>query len=80
MSDGYGLTAEEKKEYRTSILEYDSIKSAIAYSEKRGIEKGRREMIKIFHQGGVSIEVISSVTGLSVEQIKNISECRESTD
>jgi predicted transposase/invertase (TIGR01784 family) len=87
------------EEYRASILEYDSVKNAIAYSEKRAMEKGvekgrregrregrqegrqeeRREMIKLFLRGGVSIEFISSITGLGVEQIKNISESQEST-
>jgi predicted transposase/invertase (TIGR01784 family) len=78
------LTKKEMEEYKTSILEYDSVKSAIAYSEKKAMEKGRqkerREMIKQFLRGGFSIEIISSVTGLSVEQIKNMAECQTDTD
>jgi hypothetical protein len=74
------LTKKEMEEYRTSIFEYDSVKNAIAYSEKRGVEKGRRERIKQFLRGGLSVEFISSVTGFSVEQIKNIAECQENAD
>jgi predicted transposase/invertase (TIGR01784 family) len=79
------LTNKEMEEYRTSIYEYDSIKNAIAYSEKKGIEKGRqegrheerREMIKQFLRGGLTVEFISSVTGLSIEQVKNLSDLSE---
>jgi predicted transposase/invertase (TIGR01784 family) len=77
------LTNREMEEYKTSIFEYDSVKNAIAYSTEKarqeglqkGLQEGRQEMIKRFLQGGVSIEIVSSVTGLSVEQVKNISEC-----
>jgi predicted transposase/invertase (TIGR01784 family) len=83
------LTEKEVEEYKTSILEYDSVKDAIAYSEKRGIERGmekglergmkkgmekmRIKIAKQCLQKGLSVEFISAVTELSVEQIKDMS-------
>ncbi|MDR2042150.1 MAG: Rpn family recombination-promoting nuclease/putative transposase [Tannerella sp.] len=78
------LTTKEMEEYKTSVLEYDSIKSAIAYSKERGIEEGiekgerigmekaRREIIKRLLRGGFSIETVSSITGLGVEEIRDM--------
>ncbi|MDR1115035.1 MAG: hypothetical protein LBL33_02580 [Tannerella sp.] len=78
------LTEKEMDEYKTSILEYDSVKDAIAYSEKKGIEKGvkkgmekgmektRIKIAKQCLQKGLSVELISAVTDLSIEQIKSM--------
>ncbi|MDR2138066.1 MAG: hypothetical protein LBP50_00715 [Tannerella sp.] len=70
-------------EHKTSIFEYDSVREAIAYSEQKGMEKGRKigmekaslEIAKQCLQKGLSIELISSITGLSIERIKSIPEC-----
>jgi hypothetical protein len=69
------LTNKEMEEYRTSIFEYDSIKNAIAYSELIGMEKARMEMARECLREGLPVKVISAITKLSIEQIKNISEC-----
>jgi predicted transposase/invertase (TIGR01784 family) len=77
------LTDREMEEYKTSIFEYDSIREAIAYSEQRawekgvekGVEKASLKIAKQCLQKGLSIELIASITGLDIEQIKNIPEC-----
>jgi predicted transposase/invertase (TIGR01784 family) len=86
------LTDREMEEYKTSIFEYDSIREAIAYSEQRAMEKGwqegrqegrqetRLETAQRCLQQGLSIEFITSITGLDIEQIKNMSGTLESAD
>ncbi|MDR1332547.1 MAG: Rpn family recombination-promoting nuclease/putative transposase [Tannerella sp.] len=71
------LTEREMEEYRTSIFEYDSVKDAIAYSSERALKKGylegQQDMIKQFLREGMSLELLSKYTGLTVEQIEAIS-------
>ncbi|MDR2042151.1 MAG: hypothetical protein LBP98_07540 [Tannerella sp.] len=83
MNNKYGLTEEEIAIRRKEILEYDSIKSAIAYSKERGIEEGiekaRREIIKQCLEGGIPIETVSSIARTGREEPKNISNSQEHT-
>jgi hypothetical protein len=62
------------EEYRTSIFEYDSVKNAIAYSERKGMEKARIEMAKECFRKGLSVEVTAAVTKLSLEQTQTLTE------
>ena len=43
----------------------------LAEGEERGIAKATHNMILKMHQQGLSLDTISAVTGLSVENIKN---------
>ncbi|MDR0844988.1 MAG: hypothetical protein LBN71_07175 [Tannerella sp.] len=66
--------------YNKSILEYNDVKNAVDYAgrigERRGIKKGEQKTLaKMAIKGtnkGMSLSDISDLTGLSVEQIKNI--------
>jgi hypothetical protein len=70
------------EEYRTSIFEYDSVKNAIAYSEQKAMEKGiktgmkkaRIETAKECFRAGLPVELIATVTKLSMEQIQRYTE------
>jgi predicted transposase/invertase (TIGR01784 family) len=78
------LTQKDMEAYKTSILEYDSIKTAVMLSREegrdegieigmeRGIEKERTEIAKECFQNGLPIELISIITKLSIKQIKDL--------
>lgn len=70
------FTAEEKEHYLKSLEnmgDYDNIiNTAVEEAEKRGIEKERKENAKKFKELGVSIEIISQATGLSIDEIKTL--------
>jgi predicted transposase YdaD len=69
------------EEYKKSILEYDSIKTAMMLSREEGIEEGikegleitRKEIAKRCLQEGLSVDLISDITKLRIEQIKDLS-------
>ncbi len=76
------------EEYKKSILEYPAIRDAVDYAREEGMEEGlvkgmekgiekgiEKEKIQIAQnclKEGISIETISRLTGLSIEQIKSI--------
>jgi predicted transposase/invertase (TIGR01784 family) len=66
------MTKDEKIEYSAyrneSLKERDYIISA----EEKGIEKGKIEVARNLLKSGVSLEVISSSTGLSIEEIRKL--------
>jgi predicted transposase/invertase (TIGR01784 family) len=78
------LTQKDMEEYKTSILDYDSIKTAVMLSREDGIEIGREEGIGIgFEKSrmetakeclreGLSVDLISTITKLSIEQIQDL--------
>jgi len=63
-----------------NILEYDDIKEAIKYAKemafKEGFEEGIKEVsfdvAKKCLQKGISVEDISKITDLTIEEIKQI--------
>ncbi|MDR1116527.1 MAG: Rpn family recombination-promoting nuclease/putative transposase [Tannerella sp.] len=70
------LTKKDKEAYKTSILEYDSIKTAMMLSREEGREEGRdeerTEVAKECFRNGIPIELISKITKLSIKQIKDL--------
>ena len=74
------LTEEQMETYNKSILKYRDVRSAVELAKERyfkgGIEKGIEQNIKTTVirclKEGMSIELVSRVTGLTPEQIKQI--------
>ncbi|MDR1115374.1 MAG: hypothetical protein LBL33_04380 [Tannerella sp.] len=64
------LTQDDIEEYKTGILEYDSIKTAMIREE--GIEIVRMEVTKECLREGLPVDLISTITKLSIEQIKDL--------
>ena len=69
-ADKHNWTQKELDEYeRASIKEGDDL-VAIETAEKKGEEKVKMEVLKNGVQMGLSIEMLSQLTGLTVEEIK----------
>ncbi len=70
------LTTKEMEEYKKSITEYADVQDAILYYEQKGREEGvEQEKIQIAQnclKEGLSIEIISKLTGLTLEQIESL--------
>jgi predicted transposase/invertase (TIGR01784 family) len=70
------LNPEEMEQYKTSILEYNSIKTAVKYAEEKAEEKGvEKKGIQVAKEGlqlGMSVEVVAKLTGFSVAKVKDI--------
>ena len=70
------FTADEKEHYLKSLEnmgDYDNIiNTAVEEAEKRGIEKERKKSAKKLKELGVSLEIISQATGLSIDEIKTL--------
>ena len=70
------FTADEKEHYLKSLEnmgDYDNIiNTAVEEAEKRGIEKERKKSAKKLKELGVSLEIISQATGLSIDDIKTL--------
>ncbi len=70
------LTPAEMKEYKKSIEEYADVQNAMEFAEEKGKRIGEeKEKIQIAQnclKEGISIETISRLTGLSIEQIKSV--------
>jgi len=66
------------EQYKASVLEYDSIKTAVKYAEeksiKKGIEIGVEKVAKECLQFGMSVEQVAKVTKLSIAKVKDILE------
>ena len=58
-------------EYATTEGRAEGRAEGLAEGEERGIAKATHNMILKMHQQGLSLDTISAVTGLSVENIKN---------
>jgi predicted transposase/invertase (TIGR01784 family) len=74
------LTPEEMEQYKTSVLEYDSIKAAVRFAKQEareealeeGIEKGRIQVAKEGLQMGMSVEQVAKLTKLSIAKVEDI--------
>jgi predicted transposase/invertase (TIGR01784 family) len=70
------LTREQLEQYQKSLLTYWELKGVVdtAYDEgeARGIEKGIRLTAQKLKHKGLSVEMISEVTGLSIEEIEGL--------
>ena len=80
----------EKKEYVSSVLEYDDVKESlmcerefgrkegilqgIEQGRKEGLMEGRRQLIKGLLENGFDVATIEKVTGLSEAEIREIVE------
>ncbi len=72
------------EEYRKSILEYQDVRDAVDYAkelareegikegQRIGLEKAKIQLVQKCREEGLSIDLISKLTGLSIEQIGNI--------
>jgi predicted transposase/invertase (TIGR01784 family) len=71
-ADKQNWTKRELEDYeRASIKERDEI-GRIEFAEKKGLIKGKIEVAKSLKASGVSVEIISNSTGLSVEEIQRL--------
>ncbi|MDR3245781.1 MAG: Rpn family recombination-promoting nuclease/putative transposase [Prevotellaceae bacterium] len=70
------LTSKEMEEYKVSVTEYEDIQEAMEIVRKEGIEEGRfEERLEVAInclQDGLSVETVSKLTKLSVDQVKGI--------
>lgn len=70
------LTKEELMLYERSLKEKWDYENVLAYAvqeaEEKGMEKGKLETARNLKVMGVSVEVISKGTGLSIEEIEKL--------
>jgi predicted transposase/invertase (TIGR01784 family) len=68
------LTEEEMETYNKSILKYRDVRSAVELAQERYFEKGiKTTAIKCLEEG-LPVELVCRVTGLTIEQIKQLRE------
>ena len=76
LKEGIAKGREEgKKEGREEGIEEgkkEGREEGIEEGKKKGIEEGKRSIAKSFKESGVSIDIISKSTGLTIEEINNL--------
>jgi predicted transposase/invertase (TIGR01784 family) len=67
------LTSEDMETYKKSVLEYEDVRSAMAFNRdagrREGLKQGIKEMITRGLQAGVSIDILAQMSGLSADYI-----------
>lgn len=73
--------------YRKSILEYDDVRDAVDFAREEGLKKGmekgetnkQRDIALNCLKNGLGSELISTITGLSIDEINklNLEFCNE---
>ena len=70
------LSVDEQKNYQESLKNYRDLKNVIDTAKEESFNEGKlegkREIAKNALQQGLSVEIIQSLTGLSIEEIKNL--------
>jgi predicted transposase/invertase (TIGR01784 family) len=70
------LTTKEMEEYKKSITEYADVQDAMLYAREKGSEegfvRGINKIAKSSLKEGLSVEIITRITGLTPEQIKQL--------
>ena len=66
------MTKAERENYSYYQKQLYNDRDELQAAEARGIEKGKEELIKIMITNGNSIEMISNITGLSINEIKKL--------
>jgi predicted transposase/invertase (TIGR01784 family) len=67
------LTQEDMNTYKKSVLEYDDVRSAMAFNRDAVRKEGRKEILSEIitrgFQAGVSVEILAQMSGLSADYI-----------
>ena len=80
ITDIAALSKEERLKYDESIKVYRDIKATLAYSKKEGYEdgiakgreQGRMEVASRMKNKGMSIELISEITQIPIEELEHL--------
>jgi hypothetical protein len=64
--------AEEKARYEESLKYYRDLKNVVDTSFEEGKAEKEIEVILKSHEAGLDVEIISKITGKSIEEIKKI--------
>jgi predicted transposase/invertase (TIGR01784 family) len=80
------LNAEERMHYQHSLKHYRDLRNCLKYAREEGFEKGeekgkeegrqegKEEVVKKSILKGLSFTIISTITGLSIEEIQKIAD------
>ena len=66
------LTPEEYRAYIDNLNSYRDLKNSLNYAEAKGKAEGKAEVAKRLKVAGMSVDKISEITDLTVEEIEKI--------
>ena len=62
----------ERRQYEASQKEYWDYTSTLETAERKGALKGKTEIVQRMKAKGFSVEDISEITGLAIEEVKKL--------
>ena len=66
------FSKEEAEAYEDSLKSYRDLKNSLDTAFEEGVEKEKKEVVKKSLKAGLSVQIITSITGLSLEEIEKI--------
>ncbi len=67
-----GFTPDEKNKYEESLKYYRDLKNVVDTSFDEGKAEGKAEIVRQMKKRGMDVNLISEITGLSIDEIEKI--------